>query len=125
MADINLKRLIDFHKVSESAVTLTAVRPTSRFGTIELSSKGKVESFAEKPLHEGWVNGGFFIMSPRVFDYLEAGSMLEARPMEKLAHDGQLTAYKHEGFWQPMDTYRESQLLNSLWVSDQAPWKNW
>ena len=125
LADINLYNLVDFHKSKQLAVTLTAVRPTSRFGTIELATDGKVDSFAEKPLHEGWINGGFFIMSPKVFDYLKAGSMLESGPMEKLARDGQLAAYKHEGFWQPMDTYRESQLLNSLWSNGQAPWKNW
>jgi len=125
LADINLRNLVEFHESNSSAVTLTAVRPTSRFGTIELLASGKVESFAEKPLHEGWINGGFFIMSPEVFDYLEAGSMLESGPMEKLARDGQLAAYKHEGFWQPMDTYRESQLLNALWANNQAPWKNW
>jgi glucose-1-phosphate cytidylyltransferase len=125
LADINLNHLVDFHDQGASAVTLTAVRPISRFGTIELLENGQVESFAEKPLHEGWINGGFFIMSPRVFDYLEVGMMLEGRPMENLARDGQLRAYKHNGFWQPMDTYREAQILNSLWTNQQAPWKNW
>ena len=125
LADINLNHLVDFHNQGASAVTLTAVRPISRFGTIELLENGQVESFAEKPLHEGWIYGGFFIMSPRVFDYLEVGMMLESRPMENLARDGQLRAYKHNGFWQPMDTYREAQILNSLWTNQQAPWKNW
>lgn len=125
VADVDLKALTTSHEKSKATVTLTAVRPTSRFGTIELSENGRVQSFAEKPLHEGWVNGGFFIMNPNVFEFLEKGVMLEDRPMDKLAKAGQLNAYKHNGFWQPMDTFRESQILNSMWQSNQAPWKVW
>jgi glucose-1-phosphate cytidylyltransferase len=105
--------------------TVTAVRPVSRFGALEIDDSGTVTSFAEKPLHEGWVNGGFFVLEPRVFNYLTKDQMLEGKPMEVLASAGELGAYLHEGFWQPMDTFREAQLLNQLWEQNTAPWKNW
>jgi glucose-1-phosphate cytidylyltransferase len=125
LADIDLKSLVKAHETSGKIATLTAVRPISRFGALELTGDDTVTSFAEKPLHEGWVNGGFFIFKPEVFNYLLPGQMLEGKPMETLAHEGRLGAYKHLGFWQPMDTFRESQLLNTLWSQNNAPWKNW
>ena len=125
LANVNIKKLTNFHLKNKKIATVTAVNPPARFGEISLF-KNKVVNFSEKKkIMNIWINGGFFIMSPEVFDYLEVGSMLETGPMEKLARDGQLAAYRHEGFWQPMDTYRESQLLNSLWDNNQAPWKNW
>jgi len=125
LADINIQNLVAKHKELGKIATVTAVRPLSRFGTLELDLKGNVLAFAEKPLHEGWVNGGFFILNPGVFDYLSKGQMFEGAPMEKLASTGQLAAYQHDGFWQPMDTYRESQILNEIWEKGEAPWKNW
>ena len=125
LANINLPLLLDAHNISGKIATLTAVRPVSRFGTLELDKSNTVTSFAEKPLHEGWVNGGFFILESEVFKYLKSDEMFEGKPMEQLAAEGKLGAYKHEGFWQPMDTFRESQLLNQLWTQNNAPWKNW
>ena len=125
LADIDLKALLDFHISHKKVATVTAVRPTSRFGAIEIDAKNQVNSFAEKPKAEQWINGGFFIFEPKVFEYLDAESVLEQDPLESLASDGQLMAYHHKGFWQPMDTYRETQELNELWNTSKAPWKNW
>jgi glucose-1-phosphate cytidylyltransferase len=125
LADINLSALLESHVRMGKTATVTAVRPVSRFGALEIDDSGTVTSFAEKPLHEGWVNGGFFVLEPRVFNYLTKDQMLEGKPMEVLASAGELGAYLHEGFWQPMDTFREAQLLNQLWEQNTAPWKNW
>ena len=125
LADINLSALLDSHKRMGKSATVTAVRPISRFGALEIDQSGVVNSFAEKPLHEGWINGGFFILEPQVFTYLAPDQMLEGKPMETLASKSELGAYLHKGFWQPMDTFRESQLLNQLWEQNEAPWKNW
>jgi len=125
LADVDIKGLLDFHLEHKRIATVTAVRPTSRFGSIDIDSENIVERFTEKPRAEKWVNGGFFIFEPRVFDYLDANSILEQGPLDNLASDGQLMAFQHSGFWQPMDTYRESQELNDLWFDSKAPWKNW
>jgi glucose-1-phosphate cytidylyltransferase len=120
-----LSALLETHERLGKSATVTAVRPVSRFGALEIDDLGGVNSFAEKPLHEGWINGGFFILEPQVFGYLTPDQMLEEKPMEMLASSGELGAYLHTGFWQPMDTFRESQLLNQLWEQNKAPWKNW
>jgi glucose-1-phosphate cytidylyltransferase len=125
LANINLKSLLDFHASHGKIATVTAVRPTSRFGAIEINNENQVSRFAEKPKAEQWINGGFFIFEPQIFDYLTDDCVLEAEPLEKLAEDGQLMAYHHEGFWQPMDTFRESQELNEMWNTNSAPWRNW
>lgn len=125
LADINLKKLIDFHSSHGKLATVTAVQPTNRFGALDINSNNNVLSFSEKPKSATWINGGFFIFEPRVFDYLSSNSTLEREPLEKLSRDGELNAFKHEGFWQPMDTYREMQDLNSIWNTTSAPWKNW
>lgn len=125
LADIDLKRLLDFHISHKKIATVTAVRPTSRFGAIEIDSDNQVRHFAEKPRAEQWINGGFFIFEEGIFEYLDAECVLEKEPLENLAKDNQLMAYHHKGFWQPMDTYRESQELNELWNSAKAPWRNW
>ena len=106
--------------------TVTAVRPPSRFGNLTLRGSAVCE-FAERPqADEGWINGGFFVFNPKVFDYLENdGTVLEQEPLAQLSKDGELMAFRHPGFWQPMDTLREKLLLESLWSSRQAPWKIW
>ena len=125
VADIDLKALTAFHESHGKTATVTAVRPTKRFGAMQIDENETVTEFAEKPRAEKWVNGGYFIFEPGIFDYLDAECVLEKAPLEKLAQKGQLKSYKHEGFWQPMDTYRESQDLNELWDNNEAPWKIW
>lgn len=123
LSDLNINELYEFHSTKNQIATVTAVRPLSRFGLMELDPTGTVQNFKEKPQAEGWVNGGFFIFKPQVFDYLSEDVVLENEPLQKLASDGQLSAFRHEGFWQPMDTFRESKILNDLWASGQAPWR--
>ena len=125
LADINLKSLLEFHVNHGKIATITAVQPTNRFGALEIDSNNQVRNFTEKPKSEQWINGGFFIFEPEVFEYLNPDSTLEKEPLENLAKDNQLMAFHHSGFWQPMDTYRETQELNSLWNSGSAPWKTW
>lgn len=125
LADINLPELIKFHEDHGKIATVTAVMPTSRFGAIEIAADDTVSKFTEKPKGNVWVNGGFFIFEPEIFDFLTPECVLEDEPLEKLAKMGELVAYKHNGFWKPMDTYRESIELNEIWDSDSAPWKNW
>ena len=125
LADVNIDHLRTFHARSGRLVTVTTVQPFSRFGVMDVQADGRVISFKEKPRLDGWINVGFFIMEPQALTYLDADSVLEEEPLASLAQDGQLSAYRHEGFWQPMDTYRESKLLNELWDSGQAPWKVW
>ena len=105
---------------------MTTVRPTSRFGIVELNDTGLVQRFSEKPRVDGWINAGYFIFDKRVYDYLGGDdSVLEREPLERLASEGQLIAYRHEGFFFAMDTYREYLQLNELWSSGTAPWKVW
>jgi glucose-1-phosphate cytidylyltransferase len=124
LADIDIRKLLAFHKAHGKLATVTAVRPPSRFGTLLMNNNG-VDHVIEKPqIAEGWINGGFFVLEPGVFDYLDGDSCVwERRPMERLANDGQLMAFQHEGFWQPMDTLREKQILETLWSSGRAPWR--
>jgi glucose-1-phosphate cytidylyltransferase len=123
LSDVDINSLITFQEKSGKIATVTAVRPLSRFGVMDLDSSNHVISFKEKPQVEGWINGGFFIFKPQIFDYLSPGIILENEPLQKLASERQLSAFKHEGFWQPMDTFRESKMLNDLWDSGRAPWK--
>jgi glucose-1-phosphate cytidylyltransferase len=125
LADVNIQELLKFHKSHRKLATVTAVRPVSRFGVLEMDEKGNVESFQEKPQSEGWINAGYFVFEPKIFEYLHSNSILEREPMANLANDGQLVAFKHGGFFQPMDTYREMSLLNELWDNNLAPWKVW
>jgi len=125
LADINLPELIKFHEDHGKIATVTAVMPTSRFGAIQIAPDDTVSKFTEKPKGNVWVNGGFFIFEPEIFDFLTPECILEEEPLEKLAEMGELVAYKHHGFWKPMDTYRESIELNEIWDSESAPWKNW
>jgi len=126
LADIDLDRLVSFHQEHGRLATVTAVRPPARFGGLAIEGHEVVE-FSEKPqAGEGWINGGFFVFEPGVFSYLkDDDTILERSPLERLASDGQLVAYRHTGFWQPMDTLREKQLLDSLWTGGDAPWRVW
>jgi glucose-1-phosphate cytidylyltransferase len=125
LADIDLEKLLKFHNKHGKLATVTTVKPLSRFGLMEVDDSGAVKRFREKPVMDGWVNAGFFIFEPKIFEYLNEECTLEEEPLARLAADGQLAAYRHEGFWQPMDTFRESNLLNEMWNSNSAPWKNW
>lgn len=126
LGDVNIRALLDFHRAHGRLATVTAVRPPARFGGLVLEGEAVYE-FSEKPQTEsGWINGGFFVFEPEVFDYLGGdATILEREPLERLAAAGQLMAFRHPGFWQPMDTLREKQYLESLWTGGQAPWKTW
>ena len=125
VADIDIRALLKCHSQHGRLATVTAVRPMSRFGVLELDGDSGVTSFAEKPQVEQWVSAGFFVFNQRVFDYLDDNCVLEREPLERLASEGQLMAYKHPGFFHAMDTYRDYVFLNQLWDSGQALWKVW
>ena len=125
LADVSIDDLRAFHDSSGCLATVTTVQPLSRFGVMDVGPDGKVMSFSEKPKLDGWINVGFFIMEPGALGYLSDNCVLEEEPLAQLAADRQLSAYRHPGFWQPMDTYRESKLLNDLWDSGSAPWRLW
>jgi glucose-1-phosphate cytidylyltransferase len=126
VCDVDLRGLLEFHRRCGRLATLTAVRPPARFGGLVFDGD-RVAEFTEKPqIGEGWINGGFMVMEPGVFGYLEGDdTVLESHCLERLAEDGQLAAYKHEGFWQCMDTVRDKRLLEGLWESGRAPWRVW
>lgn len=125
LADVDITRLVRFHESHGRLATVTTVRPLSRFGVMDIDSAGSVERFREKPVTDDYVNAGFFVFEPEVFSYLDDDSVLEREPLERLAADQQLMAYRHDGFWQPMDTYRESTMLNQMWDDGKAAWKVW
>ena len=129
VADIDLNALLKFHQSHGKIATVTAVQPEARFGGMELGADGVIESFKEKPKGDGkWINGGFFVLQPRVFDYLKGDMeniMWEDDPMEELTRDRQLVAYKHNGFWKCMDAMRDKLELETLWQNNQAKWKVW
>lgn len=124
LSDINLNELLKFHRNHGKMITMSAVRPTARFGELELGEIGDVKSFKEKPqLHEGWINGGFFVVEPQFLDLIEGdNTLLEREPLERATQMGELMAYKHEGFWQCMDTKRDQELLEDMWNRGNAPW---
>lgn len=125
VADIDLEAEIDYHVGHGDLATLAVVRPELQFGVTELDDAGRVSGFREKPRLEHWINGGFFCFAPGALDYIADDSVLEHEPLERLAADGQLHAYRHEGFWDCMDTYKDAVLLNDLWKRGDAPWKLW
>lgn len=127
VANVDVASLVDYHKSHGKLATVTSVQPGGRFGAINLDENNRVQGFQEKPKGDGaWINGGFFVMEPGVFDYIDGdATMLEREPLERLAQDDQLVAYKHSGFWQPMDTLRDKMLLEELWKENRAPWKMW
>jgi glucose-1-phosphate cytidylyltransferase len=126
LSDVNISDLIAFHRQGHALATLTAVQPPGRFGALDLE-KQKITGFREKPDGDGGrINGGFFVLSPKVIDYIEGDATIwEGSPMENLAKDGQLSAYLHDGFWHPMDTLRDRNALEDLWDTGKAPWKVW
>jgi glucose-1-phosphate cytidylyltransferase len=125
VSDIDLTDLAEHHAAHGGLATMTVVRPVLQFGITELNGDGLVRGFQEKPRSDHWINGGFFCFEAGVFEYLDETSVLEREPLERLAADGQLHAYRHEGFWDCMDTYKDAVLLNDLWAQDRAPWKVW
>ena len=125
LADVDIDALRAFHAQSGTLGTVTTVQPASRFGVMDVAASGEVTRFREKPQLDGWINIGFMILEPAALQYFDAECVLEQGPLVDLAEAGQLTAYRHTGFWQPMDTFRESKLLNDLWTSGDAPWKQW
>jgi glucose-1-phosphate cytidylyltransferase len=126
LSDVNISELIKFHKKNNTKATVTSVQPPGRFGTLDISGN-KITNFKEKPTGDGnWINGGYFVLEPSVFDYLkEDATVWEREPLEKLAQENQLSAFKHTGFWQPLDTLRDKNYLEELWNSDNVHWKNW
>lgn len=126
VSDVDITRLIDFHRKQGTLATLTAIQPPGRFGALQFD-RSLITSFQEKPTGEGgWINGGFFVLSPKVFDLIEGDQTIwERAPMERLASTGQLSAYRHDGFWQPMDTLRDKMHLEELWAAGKAPWMVW
>ena len=128
VADVNIRALADAHRKSGKAITMTSVQPEGRFGALDINASNEIVRFAEKPKGDGnWINGGFFVCEQSVFDYLPEGDDLvfEQDPLRHLAEDGQMNAFRHTGFWKPMDALRDKQQLESLWAKNQAPWKVW
>jgi glucose-1-phosphate cytidylyltransferase len=123
VADIDLAALDGFHREGGAVATMTVVRPELQFGVAELGDGDRVRGFHEKPRVDSWINGGFFCFEPGVFEYLADDSILEREPLERLAADGQLRAFRHEGFWDCMDTYKDAVMLNDLWESGDPPWQ--
>lgn len=128
VGDVNIHQLIQFHQKHGKAITMTAVQPEGRFGSLQINESEKVTSFLEKPKGDGaWINAGFFVCQPEVFDYIEGGdkTIFEREPLEKLAKNEQLYTYKHNGFWKPMDTQRDKFQLEDMIENNKAPWINW
>ena len=127
VCDINIKELYDFHKKSGKLATMTAIQPGGRFGTLDIDESNTIERFSEKRKEDGgWINGGYMVIEPQVIDYIDGDqTVFEREPLERLAAEGQLQAYKHDGFWQCMDTLRDKNLLEELLEQNKAPWKIW
>ncbi|MDR0885059.1 MAG: glucose-1-phosphate cytidylyltransferase [Clostridiales Family XIII bacterium] len=127
VCDVDINKLIAYHDAQGKQATLTAIQPGGRFGVLDIDSSGQINSFVEKSKTDGgWINGGFMVLTPAIFDLISGDSVtLEREPLETLAQNGELVAYEHEGFWQCMDTLRDKQYLDELWESGQAPWKRW
>jgi glucose-1-phosphate cytidylyltransferase len=126
LSDLNITELVSFHRAQQAKATVTAVVPPGRFGGLDIAGN-KVNNFIEKPKGDGAeINGGFFVLSPEVFNYIDGDDTIwEREPLQQLALDGYLAAYRHSGFWQPMDTLRDKMQLEELWQSNKAPWKVW
>jgi glucose-1-phosphate cytidylyltransferase len=125
LGDVNLASLLKFHGTHNGLATLTAVHPTSRFGLVTADDDGKVLDFSEKPVTQDWINGGFFILEPQIFSYIQGNEAWESGPLSRIATQGSLYAFRHTGFWKPIDTQRELAEMNAIWISGKAPWKNW
>ena len=127
VGNVNIEELLSSHKASNKSITITAVQPSGRFGAININDSNSVESFVEKPSGDGaWINGGYFVCEPEIIDYIDDDtSIFERSPLENLAKDGKMNAYKHHGFWKPMDTLRDKNQLEADWANGNAPWKIW
>jgi glucose-1-phosphate cytidylyltransferase len=127
VSDVNINEVIRFHEQHGKYATITAIQPGGRFGSLDIDGNGKINSFREKSKEEGgWINGGFMVLNPEIMNYISGDeTILERYPLESLASEGQLKAYKHHGFWQCMDTLRDKELLEKLWLNQQAPWRVW
>lgn len=127
LSDLDINKVVGLHRERGCKATVTAVPSLGRFGILDLADSGGVQSFREKPDHEmGWINGGFFVLEPAIFDYIEGDATVwERGPLERLAEQGELVAYKHTGFWRPMDSLRDKRELENLWHAGNAPWKLW
>ena len=127
LSDVDITALVAFHRAHGKIATVTAVQAPGRYGALSMAADAGVSGFVEKPVGDGgWINGGFFVLSPRCLDYIAADhTPWEAEPMSRLADEGELMAYRHAGFWQPMDTLRDKTQLENLWASHAAPWKRW
>ena len=125
VADVDLAALMAYHEAHGDLATMTVVRPELQFGVTEIDGDGRVSGFHEKPRSDHWINGGFFVFEPGVLEYLSESSVLERAPLESLATDGALHAFRHTGFWDCMDTYKDAVTLNDLWASGSPPWKVW
>jgi glucose-1-phosphate cytidylyltransferase len=125
VSDIDIKKLVAFHKAHGHIGTVTAVNPPSQFGLLDIDSSGAVKRFREKPVTDRWINGGFFVFKKDFFKYLNADDILEKKPLEAISEEGHLRAYKHESFWKCMDTYKDTLSLNEVWSTGKAPWKIW
>lgn len=126
IANVDIAGLVELHNNSGKIATMTTTQPTSRFGVVDIAEDNSVVKFREKPKVEDWINIGYFIFNNQIFNYLNGDScVLEQEPLHRLADEGQISAFKHSGFWEPMDTYRESVMLNELWATGKAPWKTW
>lgn len=127
VGDVNIKELVDFHTKNNKLATLTSVQPPGRFGTLDIDDNNRVHKFFEKPQGDGaWINGGFFVLEPEIFKYISGDETFwEREPLTQIALDGQLMSYQHCGFWQPVDTIREKNILEELWDAKKAPWKVW
>jgi len=127
VSDVNIKELVEYHKAHGKQATVTTIQPSGRFGALDISRSGEVYEFKEKPKGDGgWINGGFFVLEPEVINNIAGDeTIFEAEPLQNLALTGQLQAYKHTGFWQPMDTMRDHKLLEALWLQQAAAWKVW
>lgn len=127
VADVNLDKLLEYHRKHGKLATLTAIQPGGRFGMLDIRNGNRIESFKEKKKEDGgWINGGFMVLEPKILDYIDGDTcVFEKYPLETMASEGNLMAYEHTGFWQCMDTMRDKELLESLWKEDKAPWKIW
>ncbi|MFT6905642.1 MAG: glucose-1-phosphate cytidylyltransferase [Oleiphilaceae bacterium] len=128
VSDVDISKLLEFHKEHGKTMTMMSALPDGRFGALDISASGQVEEFQEKPKGDGnWINAGFFVCEPKVFDYITEGdaTVFEQEPLRKLAKDGEIFTFKHEGFWKPMDSLKDKNDLNQLWNENKAPWKVW